>query len=245
MKAIRKLLFKLLGLKGFIRLISKIYLIMVNNGMGKKKYPELFYLNELVSPGDTCIDIGANVGYYSRRLSKLVGNNGKVYAVEPIPLFGEIWKKNVKLNKNPHLTLFPYALGSENTTVKMGIPERNGVLHHGMTKIASTGDENYIKFYDVEMKIPDEIFADIADLKFVKCDVEGYENMVFSNMKETLKKHRPLVQSELGGEENRLSVIALFKELNYTPKVLKDGKLIDIQEKDYMKVNTDYYFLPV
>jgi hypothetical protein len=30
--------------------------------MMKKKYPELFYLNQLIQPGFVCIDIGANVG---------------------------------------------------------------------------------------------------------------------------------------------------------------------------------------
>jgi len=45
---------------------------------------------------------------------------------------------------------------------------------------------------------------------FVKCDVEGYEQYVFENMKETIMKHRPLVQSELGGEQNRKTVICFF-----------------------------------
>ncbi len=38
-----------------------------------------------IRPGDSVIDLGANIGWYTAVLSKLVGERGKVYAVEPIP----------------------------------------------------------------------------------------------------------------------------------------------------------------
>jgi hypothetical protein len=87
MKQIRNILLQVLGLKLYLRLISKIYITCISLGMWKKKYPELFYLDSILKPGNTCIDIGANLGYYSTKMSKLVGISGKVYAIEPIPLF--------------------------------------------------------------------------------------------------------------------------------------------------------------
>ncbi len=106
MKLIRKILTGILGVKGFIKLASKVYLALVQKGFLKKQYPELFFLNEIVNKDFTCIDIGANVGYYSTIMSKLVGDNGEVHAVEPIPMFVDIWKKNVKRSKISNIKMY-------------------------------------------------------------------------------------------------------------------------------------------
>lgn len=243
MKFIRKILLKILGLKCFLKLISSIYITLVNKGFLKKKYPELFYLKEIVKPNDVCIDIGANVGYYSIFLSKIVGRSGKVYAIEPIPLFAEIWKKNVKRSKINNLELYNYALGGTEENVKMGIPEVNGVLHHGMTKIVSTREEKYIKYFEVEMKVPDNLFSNLPKLDFIKCDVEGYESEVFSNMVNTIRKFKPVIQSELSGNENRLKVISILKNIGYNTFILKNNKLEAIEEENWLKVNQDFYFV--
>lgn len=244
MKFIRKILVKLLGIKCFIRLASRVYLLLVRNGFLKDKYPELFFLKEIIKPDFSCIDIGANVGYYSCFLSKYSGEKGKVFAVEPIPMFAEIWKKNVRKSGVKNLTMYSYALGGENKTVRMGIPEVDGVLHHGMTKITSLREEKYLMYYDVEMRIPDELFSNLDRLDFVKCDVEGYESFVFSNMIKTITRFKPLIQTELGGDENRMTVIGLLKGLGYEVKILRERKLISPDPENIKSLHCDFYFIP-
>jgi len=39
----------------------------------------------LVAPGDSVVDIGANIGVYTKYLSDLLGNQGRVYSIEPVP----------------------------------------------------------------------------------------------------------------------------------------------------------------
>jgi SAM-dependent methyltransferase len=46
--------------------------------------PEFHQLSELVQVGDWVLDVGANVGQYTLRLSELVGREGRVIAFEPI-----------------------------------------------------------------------------------------------------------------------------------------------------------------
>jgi FkbM family methyltransferase len=243
MKFIRKILYKLLGLKGFVSLVSRIYLLLVKKGFLKKKYPELFFLEKIIKPGFTCIDIGANVGYYSVMLARYSGLDGKVFAVEPIPVFAEIWKKNLKRSGYKTPELFVCALGGEEKNVKMGVPQRDGVVHHGMTKIVGTANEKYIRFFDVQMQIPNKLFSEIENIDFIKCDVEGYESEVFSNMNELIEKHKPLVQSELSGQENRKKVIDLFEKHGYKKFHLKNNKLTEIQETDIYNINSDFYFI--
>jgi len=50
-----------------------------------------------IHDGDTVLDIGANIGYFSLIFSKIVGNNGRVYAFEPDPNNFKILKKILKL----------------------------------------------------------------------------------------------------------------------------------------------------
>ncbi len=244
MKLIRKIIVKLLGLKGYIAFVSYIYIKLVTNGFLKKQYPELFFLKTLVKPGDVCIDIGANVGYYSLFLSKITGKSGKVLAVEPVPMFTELWKKNTRHSHLKNLELLPYALGAENKTVQMGIPEKNGVVHHGMTKITSTADEHYVKYFEVEMRNPDQLFENLEKLNFIKCDVEGYERYVFANLVKTISKHKPLIQSELSGAENRKEVITLLEGMGYKAHLLQNEGLVLASVTDKLQVEKDFYFIP-
>ena len=41
------------------------------------------FLTRIISPKDTCVDIGANIGMHSLLMSSLVGSEGKVIAFEP------------------------------------------------------------------------------------------------------------------------------------------------------------------
>ena len=242
MKAIRKLLFKILGLEGYLRLVSRIYLWLIENGFLQKKYPELFFLKTIIKPGFYCIDIGANLGYYSTFLSKYAGSNGKVYAVEPIPLFGRIWKDNVTLSMKKNLELLPYALGPENKMVTLSMPMVDGVLHHGMTKVSDQKNENAVSEFEAPMKNPDELFSNITKLNFIKIDVEGYEHLVIGNMMQTIQKFKPMIQAELGGEENRRKVIELLTSAGYKFAVLKNNELKDATAYDVQHHQSDFYF---
>ena len=244
MKSIRIFLHKTLGTKNYIKVVSQIYMAMVRLGMLKSKYPELFFLKKIIKPGDTCVDIGANVGYYSWFMLKHTGDNGKVYAIEPVSMFRDIWVKRIKKYSTNCFEMFPYALGDENKMVKMGTPSLNGVVHHGMTKIMDSETENIVATHEVEMRIPDEIFAKISTIDFLKIDVEGYEHLVFSNMKTTLKRTRPIIQSELSGEDNRKEVISYMESIDYKTYILEQTILILAGKYHREKGGKDFYFIP-
>ncbi|UOQ75718.1 FkbM family methyltransferase [Hymenobacter sp. 5516J-16] len=248
MKQLRKLLVRTLGFERYIRLVSRVYLRLVGAGWGRQKYPELFFLERIVKPGFVCIDIGANLGYYSVALSRLVGPQGQVLAVEPIPAFQAIWQDNVRLSGYQNLTLLPYALGGEQTTVQMGTPERDGLLHHGMTKVAASNpQEQYARTYEVPMRVPDALFQNLPRLDFVKCDVEGFEYEVFRHMQATLRRFQPLIQTELNGLENRRAVAGLLATLGYKPFILSERfELVPCTEAQLSStVTADFYFQPV
>lgn len=243
MKAVRKIIYSILGLHGYLRLVSKVYLFMINLGMLKNKYPELFILKKIINQGDTCLDIGANVGYYSHFLCKYAGISGKVYAVEPISDFRAVLMKNIPLKYHKNYVLFPYALGGEEKKIEMGLPVVDGIIHHGMTHIMNQQEQQVIaKTFEVEMKVPDKLFGEISKLHFVKCDVEGYEYFVFSNMQETFRKHKPIVQCELGGE-HKIKTLKLMKSLGFLVYSLDDNYFKLLPDEQVLQYANDVYFV--
>ena len=63
-------------------------------------------------------------------------------------------------------------------------------------------------------------------------------------MQKTIAKHKPIVQSELSGKENREKVITLFKNLGYKVCVLQDEQLIDADQNIISNSSKDFYFIP-
>ena len=243
MNTIKLLLYRLLGLEKYLRIVSRIYIFLMDHNFGKKKYPEIHYLKTIVKPGFHCVDIGANLGYFSYFLSKYAGANGKVFAVEPIPLFGGIWKRNVARTGFNNCQLLPYALGAEEKTVEMGMPTVDGAIHHGMTKVIDNKQQDsFEKTFEVSMKVPDELFSSLEKIDFLKIDIEGYEQYAFAHMKTVLEKHHPLIQAELGGEENRRICCDILFSLGYTPKILDGNTLVSIPASDVNNYKQDLYF---
>jgi len=241
MKLIRKIIYKFLGLKTYLYIVSKIYITLIKFGFFKKKYAELHFIKKIIKPGDVCIDIGANLGYYTYFLAKATGKNGKIYAVEPVDIYRNILSYNIKKYRK-NVTILPYALGKENKTILMGMPVINGIVHHGMTKILDNEtNTNIEKKFSVQMKIPDEIFDNLNKLNFIKCDVEGYEYYVFSNMIKILTKHKPMVQCELGN--NKINTIQLFETLGYNTYILQNNNLIKQHTDFILNYPNDVYFI--
>ncbi len=59
-------------------------------------------------------------------------------------------------------------------------------------------------------------------------DVENFEYFVLEGGKELLKKHNPIIYTELWENENREKCFQLIKELDYEIKVLNDNNLVII-----------------
>jgi FkbM family methyltransferase len=243
-KKLRALLLKILGTERYLSLVSRIYIQLVQAGMMKGKYPELFYLKQLIKPGFTCIDIGANVGYYSTLLSKYAGPSGHVHAVEPVALFQQIFTRNIQAFNCTNITLHPVALGGEMGAITMGTPMIDGVFRHGLTHVVEAGENtSNMHTYTVNMCTPESLFLNLGRLDFIKCDVEGYETILMPHFMTILNRFKPLIQIELGSEEHRKSIVDLFATSGYLPYKLLQEKLIPLSAAEVLAYSKgDFYF---
>ena len=149
---------------------------------GPAEYQQPVRLKSLnyVKQSRTALDIGANVGLWSRDLVK---NFSKVMAFEPVGIFRDCLEKNV-VGDNFYIS--PMALGNEDTTANMISTEGN--TGHTHIDPASVGQGN-----TVVVRLDN---LNIQDVDYVKIDCEGYEYRVLQGAEQTIKQCRPVVVVE-------------------------------------------------
>lgn len=119
-------------------------------------------------------DVGANIGSYTLIMSSLVGENGKIIAIEPHPKIFEKLIENLSINRITNVQALQCALSDvSGNSILYSFTEGNpnkgisslGSLNHNSNKI------------QIQCKTLDEIMVEerISKLDFIKIDVEGYE----------------------------------------------------------------------
>ena len=220
---IHKILYRCLSLDSYLRVVSGLFFVYIRLGLGRKSpiTEYVYHLSKLAKEGDTVIDIGANLGYYSRTLSRIVGEQGHVYSVEPMNQIVEVLRRNLKGCDN--VTILNYALGAKQTEVSMGNDSSlsSGYFGTGQNFVNET-DKSVNVSSVAQMRRGSELFGSLERLDVIKCDIEGYEVVVMEEMRPVLEKFHPLVLIE-SGDVNRQQIIKLFTELGYSGYTLMDG----------------------
>lgn len=231
MAAVKKFLYKSLSMENYLRLLQRSYFFLYNCGVLRfsEKYACHYSIKKFIKPGDHILDIGANLGYYSILFAKWAGTAGRVHAIEPIPVYNKIFTE--KSRKFNNITLYPYALGTENKQVEMVMPLTGGYLHTGLPHVSDPQcNSGEALRFEASMKNPNELFSDLARLDYVKCDVEGYEYEILKTMENIIAKFRPIVQVEIWGQ-NESKMLDLFSEMQYGAfRIRRNGTLIPLEE---------------
>lgn len=138
----------------------------------------------ILKEGDVVLDIGANIGYYALAEAKLVGETGKVYAIEPVASNFQLLQKNVNLNKFSNVETFQYAVGDKNEMADIFVSNMSNLC--AVNKDAVGGE--IVEVQPVSMITIDEFIKDKKTPKLIRMDVEGYEYEILKGMKDTLKE---------------------------------------------------------
>jgi len=241
---IKQALYKILGVKNYLIVVSRLFFISYSMGWLKKDktFDCHYFIKNMIKNGDHVIDIGANLGYYSRLFAKLVGPNGKVFSVEPVTLFRKILKINTSGFRNT--TIIPYALGTEdNKSIVMGIPKSNKYLRHGLTRVLDAIENEPFEFtFNEKMMTPATLFGSLERCDYIKCDVEGYEIHIIPQLEFLLKPFQPIIQIEIE-PVNRKPISDFLSSLSYSAFYLKDELLFPVWENSE-EINGDLFFVP-
>jgi FkbM family methyltransferase len=165
--------------------------------------PEYALLSKYVSPGDWVIDVGANVGHYTKRLSELVGNDGRVVALEPIPETFALLASNLQYLGYQNVTLINAAASNSNCVVGMSIPKfSSGLQNYYQAHISEHGGEGF-----KAMAIRLDSFPMDSKVTLIKIDAEGHESGVFDGMRTLIARFRPVLIIESNSKDFERRVI--------------------------------------
>ena len=237
---IKKILFKLLSQKTYLRTLHRGFYLMYGLGLLKKDYRFKYHymIKDLIEPNYTVVDIGANLGYFSKNFAKLTPN-GRVLSIEPVKPFYDVLSHFMK--KFKHAKVFNYALGEENGSLTMVLPESNGMIRTGLPHIAQSEEEKKLhKTHEVEVVKGSDLLNDLGTIDYIKCDIEGYEAVVFNQIKPVIDTQKPMVQIEID-PQNEGTMFAYFKSLAYVQYGIADFKII--QENGKQKEQGDFLFV--
>jgi FkbM family methyltransferase len=161
---------------------------------------------EVVKPGWTVVDAGANFGWHTVHLSRAVGPQGKVIAFEPIPATFRELEDNLALNACANVEACPSALGPRDETITMFLPGiDNGA--GAASQFLDMGVE-----IEVPMRALDSYLQEggIGRVGFIKADIEGGELNLLRGASRLLARDHPAILIEI--------VDIHCKRFGHTPK---------------------------
>jgi FkbM family methyltransferase len=242
---LKKILFKTTSFDRYLSLISKSYFLLYESGLLKPlpAFKYHYFLKKIIQKGDVVIDIGANLGYFTRSFSRWVGKEGKVYALEPIQPIRDVLIRNLKGAVN--VEVLPFALGEDSKPIRLGNDTRlkKGYIASG-SHFVLQAEESAEDEFAAEMRKGSEVFANISQIHFIKCDVEGYETVILPEMREVILRHKPALLVE-AKRQNRPLMINWMKSISYQAYIPRKNKLkpldpgADKKEEDILFVHPD------
>jgi len=157
---------------------------------------EIYFINELIEPRKTVIDVGANIGNYIHCLD-MSNKHKRILAFEPIP---QLFKRLKALF--PKIEIYDIALSNSKGTQIFKIPiiqdrqyQTRASLESNKAEENETGSINF----NVETNTIDLFLQEksINDLAFIKIDVEGHEDSVLMGAQKSIQFQRPLLMVEI------------------------------------------------
>ena len=176
---------------------------------GEFSEPEVEMLGKLVRPGDTVIEVGANIGALTVPLAQFVGPEGNVVAFEPQRVLFQNLCANIALNGLTNVRTFNAAVGRESGSVTL--PKINyaapGMFGAHTIEGATDGEQ-------VQLVVLDKVVS-TKSCRLMKIDVEGMEEQVVLGATELIKQHQPILYVENDRKDKSPGLIKALLDLGY------------------------------
>ncbi len=178
---------------------------------GEYSEKEVDLWRDLIHPGDSVVEVGANIGSLTLPLARLVGPQGSVIAFEPERTAFCALAGNIALNNLRNVFCFQQAVGDTNGVVN--VPE----LDHDRTEnwggLSLDVDYSNCPHYPIAMNTLDNVM--LNKCHFIKIDVEGMELQVLKGGIKTVEKHKPFLYIEDDRIEKSTALREFITSLDY------------------------------
>jgi FkbM family methyltransferase len=214
----------------------------------EREEPDMAVVRALLRPGMAAIDVGANIGTYTKLLAELVGDSGAVVSIEPVPETFAILAGNVRALRLGNVQLMQAAASSGEGQATMSIP---AYAHGGENfyEAAIVGERRSSSRTGHDVLVPtmplDAIAVRRTHVHFIKCDVEGHEAACIAGAASLISRDAPawLIEisedPDVGGSKSA----ALFATLAAAGCIpwLFDGQVLRRRRRGDQSIN--YFFL--
>jgi len=198
---------------GSVRLQFREDLGVVAWSWGGYEESELNYIANIVRPGATVIDVGANIGIFTISLAYAVGEKGTVWSFEPLMENLKRLHENIKLNGSKNIDVFPVGLGDFCGELDMYLS--NDLAYASTAKLVNK--QIAVESRKIEIRRLDDLWqeADRPQVDFIKIDVEGTEIKVLHGAKKLITACRPQIIIEAHNPRQLQILSEFFGELDY------------------------------
>lgn len=194
--------------------------------------PDLRACESIIRHGDTVLDVGANIGVYTRFCSEFVGDSGKVISLEPVPEIFSYLSHNVRSLRLKNVECLNLAASDHDNDFDAMLVPQYSTGGSNLYEAALSSDGN-IRVRSIKL---DTLFHSLSP-QFIKCDVEGHELACVRGAIGIIRRCRPMWLVEVSCQET----FELFKSLDYDGYSYIDGKLHSYNS-DCATAN--YFFFP-
>lgn len=143
-------------------------------------------MQERISPGDLCVDIGANLGYFTCVMAALCSPGGRILSFEPEPANYRILCINAEIASAGGVQIIPSEVAVSNVSSKMELIRAAEVGMHQVGRLSGTEKAELID----AVSLADVPAAMEAPISFLKIDVEGHEFEVLEGCAALLDNRR-------------------------------------------------------
>lgn len=152
---------------------------------------ELRALHDEAEPPVVCLDVGANVGYFSLMQANLLADDARIFAIEPAPENVASLERNVELNDYGSIEIVRGALSDAPGEVELTLHSRSN-LHsvNGISGTSGDGRTITVPAWSGDGFVREHGYRP-SDVGVVRMDVEGYEATIFDGMRAVLSAPGP------------------------------------------------------
>ena len=168
----------------------------------------------IVKPGDSVLDIGANIGVFSLVFGKLVGPAGTVMAFEPQRIPYYTLCGNMVINELTNVLCMQFAVS--NTSGTIHVPELDPRAPNNFGGLSLCEPTESFGHSVKKVRIDD---FNLPRCDFIKIDVEGMEVEVLLGATETIDRCRPVIYAECDRQEKTTELIMTIRKRGYKTSV--------------------------